>query len=134
MNKKIIGISVLILFFWNLVFGGVEIVTFTAKSQNGNVIIKWEVLNETNLKNYVIERKTVNGSFSEVASITPSGSSSYQYTDETAYKSSLSSIYVYRLKIVDNSGNVSYSKEITIYNTGVSGMKKTWGSIKALFK
>lgn len=134
MKNKIINISLVSILFFVQLFAGAELLKFTGKSQNGNVVLTWEVRSEVNLKNYAVERKTVNGNFVEIASIQPENKSIYEYTDETAYKSSSASIYVYRIKIVDNSGSVSYSNETTVYNNGVSGIKKTWGSIKALFR
>lgn len=134
MKNKTVTISLISLLFFIQLFAGVEILKFTGKSQNGNIVLKWEVRNEVNLKNYTIERKTVSGSFVEIATVLPKNESYYEYTDEAAYKSSSASIYIYRIKIVDNNGSVSYSSEITVSNTGVSGIKKTWGSIKALFR
>ncbi len=134
MKNKIINISLVSVFLFVQLFAGAELLKFTGKSQNGNVVLTWEVRSEVNLKNYAVERKTVNGNFVEIASIQPENKSIYEYTDETAYKSSSASIYVYRIKIADNSGTVSYSNETTVYNNGVSGIKKTWGSIKALFR
>lgn len=134
MKNKIIKISLISLLFFVQLFAGAVILKFTGSSQNGNVVLKWEVGSESDLNHYSIERKTINGNFVELGNIKPTNSSSYSYTDETAYKSSNSSIYVYRLKIVDNSNSATYSNEITVYNNGVSGIKKTWGSIKALFR
>ncbi|MBE2279223.1 MAG: hypothetical protein IAE91_02440 [Ignavibacteriaceae bacterium] len=58
--------------------------------------------------------------------------SSYSFLDEGAYKSS-DVLYIYRLKIIDKDNTQAYSKEISV-NHAVSGVKKTWGSIKAMFR
>ena len=134
MKNKTVTISLISLLFFVQLFAGVEILKFSGKGQNGNIVLKWEVRNEVNLKNYTVERKTISGNFLEVGVIQPKNESSYEFSDETAYKISSGSIYIYRIKIVDNNGSVSYSNEITVSNNGVSGIKKTWGSIKALFR
>jgi hypothetical protein len=134
MKNKTIKISLISLLFFIQLFAGVEILKFTGKGQNGTITLKWEVRNEVNLKSYVIERKTVNGNFAEIYTVQPKNESVYEFSDETAYKTSTTSIYIYRIKIVDNNGSSSYSNELTVSNNGVSGIKKTWGSIKALFR
>lgn len=135
MKKKTLKIAVFSFLIFSLVFAGVEISTsLTATPSDGNIILKWAASSETNLKNYVIERSTYKGSFIEIATVQPKSDMTYKYTDETAYKSTATSIYYYRIKIVDNDGSVSYTDKVTVHNNGVSGIKKTWGSIKALFR
>jgi hypothetical protein len=66
--------------------------------------------------------------------VQPKGSNSlYTYVDRSAYKDT-ESVYVYRLKILEaSSGPSSYSNEITVSHS-VSSVKRTWGSIKAMFR
>ena len=130
MKKKLL-ISFIILTF-SVIYAGVNLLSYSVKSQDGNVIISWQTASETNLKNYVIERKTVNGNFVEIATVEPRADKTYEYIDQTAYKTT-DAVYVYRLKIVDNDGTVSYSDERRIAHN-VSSVKRTWGSIKALFR
>ena len=130
MKKKLL-ISFIILTF-SVIYAGVNLLSYSVKSQDGNVIISWQTASETNLKNYVIERKTVNGNFVEIATVEPRADKTYEYIDQTAYKTT-DAVYVYRLKIVDNDGTVSYSDERAIAHN-VSSVKRTWGSIKALFR
>ena len=130
MKKKLL-ISFIILTF-SVIYAGVNLLSYSVKSQDGNVIISWQTASETNLKNYVIERKTVNGNFVEIATVEPRADKTYEYIDQTAYKTT-DAVYVYRLKIVDNDGTVSYSDERPIAHN-VSSVKRTWGSIKALFR
>jgi hypothetical protein len=42
-------------------------------------------------------------------------------------------IYYYRLKLVDGNGNYVYSNTITVTHI-ISGVRSTWGSIKAIFR
>lgn len=130
MRKSLI--ILLLIFSSALIFAGADILKLSARSQNGNVIVFWQTSNETNLKNYVVERKTVNGSFIELGSVTPKPDKNYEYVDQTAFKST-ETLYVYRIKIVDNDGSVSYSWEVAVPHN-VSSVKRTWGSIKALFR
>lgn len=123
---------ILLLVFAVTVFGGAELIKFTARSQSDNVVLQWQALSETNLKHYVVERKTVSGSFIELATVAPRQDKNYEYADLTAFKGE-DVLYVYRLKIVDNDGSVSHSWEVSLTHN-VSSVKRTWGSIKALFR
>ena len=105
----------------------------TARSTGNDVIIIWQTLEETNLKHFVVQRKSQGGPFADIATVMPEKNRYYEYVDETAYKIS-ESIYVYRIAIVDNNGTTTYSSEVTVLHDNISSVKKTWGSIKALFR
>lgn len=116
-----------------LLFAGATLEFFRGKSENEKVILEWKSRDEINLKEYIIERKALNSDFIAIGSVAPKGNNTYYtFTDETAFKIT-SSIYTYRLKIVDYNNQVSYSNEISIYHS-VSSVKRTWGSIKAMFR
>ncbi|MDT3696615.1 MAG: hypothetical protein ROY99_09505 [Ignavibacterium sp.] len=115
------------------VYGGAFIQYFQGKSESDNIKLEWQTGEENNLQKFVIERKTPQSSFAEVGTITPKGSNSYySYIDQNAYKTN-DLIFIYRLKIVDNNGQITYSNETTVSHS-ISGVKRTWGSIKAMFR
>jgi hypothetical protein len=98
-----------------------------------SIVIEWKTGDETNVNCFQIERKTLQSSYVSIATIPPKGSNSdYTFTDANAYKTT-DAVFIYHLKIVDNNNSVSYSNEISVSN-GISGIKKTWGSIKAMFR
>ncbi len=116
-----------------LLFASATLEFFRGKSENGKVILEWKSKEEIAVKEFIIERKSNIGDFVQIGSIPPKGNNSYySFIDETAFKSS-GSIYYYRLKIIDLNGSISYSNEITILHS-VSSVKRTWGSIKAMFR
>lgn len=115
------------------VYAGAYIEYFHARSESDNVRLEWQTSEETNLQKFVIERKTPQSSFTEVASIAPKGNNSnYIFTDQNAYKTN-DMVFAYRLKIVDNIG-VTYSQDVTVTHSISSVAKRTWGSIKAMFR
>lgn len=115
-----------------ILFAGASVYNFQAKSSSGNVVISWQTTSETNVRNFVVERKTVNGTYTEVITLDPRADRNYEYVDRTAFKSA-DQLYIYRLKIVDTDGSASYSDEKAVAHN-VSSVKRTWGSIKALFR
>jgi hypothetical protein len=133
MKKSKYLIPFMLILTAGLIFAGVDLRTFTAKSSGGNVVLNWETNSETNLNYYVIQRKTVNGGYADIGNVYPKSDRTYEYIDQTAFKTS-GQVYVYRIKIVDNDQTVSYSGEVTVAHNSISSVKRTWGSIKALFR
>ncbi len=133
MKKTLIRLT-LALFLIATAFAGAFLKDFNAQSEGDNIRVKWSTGQETNVKEFVVERKIPNGVFSEIAKIPAKGSNSnYSYLDESAYKSSSNLTFIYRLKINDYDGQISYSSEYSI-QPSISGVKRTWGSIKAMFR
>jgi len=116
------------------VYAGAYIEYFHARSESDDVKLEWQTGEETNLQNFVIERKTPQSSYTEIGSISPKGDNSYYtFTDQNAYKTN-DMVFVYRLKIVDNSSVATYSADVTVSHSISSVYKRTWGSIKAMFR
>jgi hypothetical protein len=115
------------------VYAGAFLDYFHGRSEGEDVRLEWKTAEEANLQNFIIERKSVQSQYIELAVIEPKGSNSfYTFLDESAYKPE-EFVFVYRLKILDNDGSTSYSSEVTVSHS-VSGVKRTWGSIKAMFR
>jgi hypothetical protein len=116
------------------VYAGAYLQYFQGRSESDNIKIEWQTGEELNLQKFVVERKTSQSSFVELTTISPKGNNSYySYIDQNAYKTN-DYVFNYRLKIVDNNNQVSYSNEITVYHSISNIYKKTWGSIKAMFR
>jgi hypothetical protein len=133
MKKKLFQI-LLVLSIIGTSLAGAFIEYFHATAQGENVKLEWKTGEEINLQNFVIERKTQSSSYVDLATIIPKGSNSfYSYIDESVYKSS-DYVFTYRLRIVDNDQKVSYYDHEASVSPNISGVKRTWGSIKAMFR
>ena len=112
---------------------GTVVEYFTAQSQNDNVVIRWKTSDETGVQKFVLERGVNQSSeFAKLAEIPPKGSNSiYEYIDASAFKQT-DNIYFYRLQVVTNNGSFHVGP-ITVLHK-VSSVKRTWGSIKAMFR
>ena len=130
--KKGYFVFFLIILFVITIFAGADLINFNGYNQGEDIKIEWQTGKEINLKHFIIERKTTESNYSEIATIQPKCDNSfYSYLDETAYKQN-DFVFIYRLKIEENSGTYSYSRAITV--SPVQGVKRTWGSIKAMFR
>ncbi|MFZ0456305.1 MAG: hypothetical protein WCE54_04600 [Ignavibacteriaceae bacterium] len=130
--KKVVVL--LLLIFAATVFAGAYFYDFNVYHDGDNVVITWKTLQENNISEFVVQRSTPQSSFVDIASIQAKGNNSaYSFTDESAYKTS-DLVFIYQIKIVGNDpGDVTYSKPQSVLQN-VSGVKQTWGSIKAMFR
>ncbi len=126
-------LAVLLVISASLLFGNALLAIFQAHSDGNDIIVEWQTTQENNLKEFVVQRRTANSDFIDLDKVKAKGSNSYySYRDESAYKTT-GTLYIYRLKIVDNDNTISYSAEVSVSHN-VSSVKRTWGSIKALFR
>jgi len=115
------------------VLAGTFLEYFQGRSEGEDIRLEWKTREEVNLQHFKVERKTPQSSFVDITTIEPKGSNSYYtYLDQSAYKTD-NMLFVYRLKIIDTNGQASYSNEVSVSHS-VSGVKRTWGSIKAMFR
>jgi len=127
------SLYILVLLTVTAIFAGTFLEYFHGRSEGDDVRLEWKTREEVNLQHFKIERKTPQNSFVEISTVQPKGNNSYYtYLDQSAYKTT-DMIFIYRLKIVDNNSQTSYSNEVTVSHS-VSGVKRTWGSIKAMFR
>jgi hypothetical protein len=132
MKMKISYILILLLLA-TAVLAGTFLEYFQGRSEGEDIRLEWKTREEVNLQHFKVERKTPQSSFVDITTIEPKGSNSYySYLDQSAYKTD-NMLFVYRLKIVDTNGQVAYSNEVSVSHS-VSGVKRTWGSIKAMFR
>lgn len=131
--SKILTAFIVIAFASTLI-AGAYFQEWQARSDGSTITLEWKTAKEDNVINYVVERKTVNSpSFTEIAYVAPKGDNSYySYIDENIFKSN-GEIYVYHIKIIDNS-KTTYSQDISVSHNPSSVVKRTWGMIKAMFR
>jgi len=98
----------------------VELNSFTAKTDDFNVILNWETATEINNYGFEIEKQTgskqsVLGNWEMIGFIEGHGNSNspkqYSFTDKNLIGGSL---FKYRLKQIDNDGTYEYSDEIEV--------------------
>jgi hypothetical protein len=106
-------------------------------SGSGNIIVTWECDFNSNIAHFDIYRSTSAGDVGQLANtdgILPNQDKtrSYKYEDKTLFKIS-GGIFYYQVKIVYADGSSVFSSSIAVSFTS-STTKRTWGSIKAMFR
>jgi len=109
--------------------------SFSAESDGNNIVIRWVSEDETNVTAFELERKAgLYGQFFLLTSMAPLGNNTvYEYVDDSALRVGAESIYQYRVRVMLSDGSSVYSPEITVVHA-VSSVRRTWGSIKAMFR
>jgi hypothetical protein len=132
--KYALHIFTVIALTFSIIYAGAIIQSFEIESDNGNIILTWQSSTEQNVKQYEILRGPDKDRLTLIATVQAKGDNSlYTYIDENAYKTS-DSFYAYGLVIRDNDGSKSEIMHTRILHENVSSVKRTWGSIKALFR
>lgn len=115
---------------------------FQAKSNGNSIVVEWKSTVESDVAAYDVERAGADNVFRYVGSVSAKGSNqSYSYTDDEAFGkrdgtndgSVARNYFTYRLKIVTTDKNASYSNSVGVVHN-VSGIKRTWGMIKEMFR
>ena len=105
-----------------------------ANSDGVNVTLHWMTEDESNVLRFEVERRYgTESDFLKIGTLDAKGASLYEFVDYSAFQKT-TAVYQYRVKVVFSNGtNPLYSQLITVSHT-VSGIRKTWGSIKAMFR
>lgn len=112
------------------------ITTAELYNESGQFAIEWQVGDESEVEKYVVKRKTANSNrFVTVGEVRPSRSGTYRVEDDGAsiFKTESNDI-VYRIEVYGRgqSEPIEYREVSSVYAS--STVRRTWGSIKAMFQ
>ncbi len=101
--------------FWSLPLP-ISIINFKAEKKNDQIALQWQLENVENKDKYIVERSTNGINFTAIDSkeLTATQSKTISFIDNQLQTTS--KIY-YRIKVVENTGKITYS-EIKIINNG----------------
>ena len=106
---------------------------FTAEAEDQQAIITWETGAETGVSQFLIERSFDGDRFYEVADVDPMGNNhDYKFVDRDLFKGHTNTYY-YRINVKMTNGSSQFSVIGRILMNS-SGIERTWGSIKAMFR
>ncbi len=97
----------------------VKVLSFTAISQQNQLMLSWHVANEINLKQYEVEYSTSGNSFTSAGIVLANKQSAYNFT----IHSNIVQQYYFRLKLIETDGSFSYSNIIVVTNSHKSVVK-----------
>ncbi len=133
MKKALIFISIFFFTVTAIVIAGAHISDFKVfNDTNGNVKIEWTTTYESGVSQFVLERKTEQTDWIKVKTFSPHGPGLYSFTDYAALKTT-DVTFIYRLGIQSSDNEVTYLDQSSI-SQKMTGVKQTWGMIKAMFR
>jgi fibronectin type 3 domain-containing protein len=107
-------------------------ITKASMQSDGTVLINWMFDMDNNVGHYEIWRSTdVNGSFSQIGDA-PKGT--LYFVDKTDLFKTADKLFYYRVKAVGVGFSQTSSSMSVLYSSTSSTAKRTWGSIKAMFR
>jgi len=117
--------------------------TFFRGSQGSeSIVLSWAVSDASGIKDFGIEKASqLDGEFSQIGEVPVSQTASqYTFTDNGILKETSTAVFEYRIRVdfTDPGSSASYSDPISVtynFSSSLSGVaKRTWGSIKAMFR
>jgi hypothetical protein len=139
--KTQILVVVFAIFAVTLAFAGNTILESFKASSDGKVIkLEWKSMDESGIARYELERAGSDMIFLQVKQLSAKGFSNYySYNDEEAFLKGGNSntqskhIFFYRIKIIKNDDSFVYSDNVSVTHN-LSGIRRTWGMIKEMFR
>jgi hypothetical protein len=133
MRRGIIGIAATVALAVAVAYaGGILDGTLKASSDGTDILLSWRSGDESGVISYTIDRKAgMNGPFVRVGEKSPAGAGTeYSFRDKSVFRTT-GNFYQYKVSIVSSAGNSEYFVSV---DHSVSSVRRTWGSIKAMFR
>ena len=104
-----------------------------AKSNGIDVTVHWSTIDETNVDHFEVLRSSGSTENFVSVGIVQKGHSPYDFVDYSALMRT-TTVYQYEVVAHSTSGNILQTSPIVSVTHTVSGVRRTWGSIKSLFR
>jgi hypothetical protein len=95
--------------------------SLTGVAVQGKVLLQWQTLTEQNTKHFVVEYSADGGVFQPAGQVAAAGQSAGLQRYQYQWNQPAGTKYLYRVKLVDKDGSVSYSNTISIQTVGAAG-------------
>ena len=127
-------ITILIFLIATIAFAGTVFIEFNATPLDNKVLLYWKTGSETGVDQFQIKRSSDGNLFIEIGVVNKKGDGSeYEYTDENViFKDSQT--FFYKIRAIKSNGSLVEESESTPVNPNISGIYRTWGAIKAMFR
>jgi len=134
MRKLFLLISPILLLVVSL-FAGTVFMAYTAEPGTNSVSITWTTNTEDNISKFAVMRSaSYDASYSEIGTVPAKGpGNTYSYLDENVIFKTSQTFY-YKIEARDSNNNTVDITQALIVNPNISGIYRTWGAIKAMFR
>jgi len=127
-------IFVTLLLFVSLAFANFIFLEYSANPSNNSVLIEWVTKTESGVFKFTVLRSIDDKNFVEIGTvIAEKAGHNYTFTDNNVlFKDSQT--FFYKLKAIRSDDSMIEETQSLIVNPNISGIYRTWGAIKELFK
>jgi hypothetical protein len=138
LNKDTMQRHSLHLFFILLIavplFAGSIFSEYSAKPYQDRVEISWTTKSEIDAHHFTVSRSNDNQTYINLKTLSCKGpGTTYSYVDKDIVFKSIAPKY-YRIKVYSRSGKLIEESDVMIVHPNISGIFRTWGAIKAIFR
>jgi hypothetical protein len=133
-SKKYAFLVILLIVFSSVVLAqsSAPQITRVSTQGDGSILLTWTIGSEDDVDHYEIYRSTtIDGTFSQVGYVTKG---TLSFVDKTDLFKNASKYFCYKVVAVGSNGSLTSNIMGTSYNSPSSTAKRTWGSIKAMFR
>ncbi len=140
MNKA--KLIILLTFIASSLIAAEKVLDYLKASSNGSsVVVQWKSASEEGVEKYEIQRASEDKNFFKIGEKDAKGyPCEYKFVDENAYKKNEDGktilngkTFFYRIKIIRDDGTSELSDETSVIHNP-SGIKRTWGMLKEMFR
>ena len=132
--RRTLYILMILSFFSLLIAGNIAVFTeVSATPSTDKVVLSWVTKTELNVDKFAVLRSSDDVSYIELARVRPKGPGShYEYVDGNVMFKDVSPLF-YKIRAIDIQGKVLDETSLIVHPS-ISGIFRTWGTLKALFR
>jgi len=132
--KKLTIVVIVIFCLFSVVFANFIFLEYSATPSNNKVVIEWVTKSEDGVKKFVVLRSTDDQNYSEIGFVVSKNKpETYNYTDENVVFKDTQTFF-YKLRATRSDNSMIEETQSLIVHPNISGIYRTWGAIKAMFR
>jgi len=132
--RKILITILSILCLFSLAFANFIFLEYSATPSNNSVVIEWITKSEDGVNKFTILRSTDDQNYIEIGFVVSKNKpQTYYYTDENVVFKDTQTFF-YKLRAMRGDNSLIEETQSLIVHPNISGIYRTWGAIKAMFR
>ncbi len=127
-------ITLFIFILFSVALAQTVFLEYSATPSTNQVVVNWKTSSETDVEDFIVLRSTDDNVFIEIGSVKAKGvGTEYEFIDKNViFKGSQT--FFYKIKAVKSNGTLIETTQSLMVNPNISGIFRTWGAIKAMFR
>jgi hypothetical protein len=132
--KYTIPILIILSLIVSLAFANFIFLEYSAIPSNNSVIVEWLTKSESGVSRFIILRSSDDQNFMEIGTVNAEKAGfTYSFTDDNVLFKDTQTFF-YKLRAVRSDDSSIEETQSLIVHPNISGIYRTWGAIKELFK